>query len=87
MSGRLPVTSRPDWFEIEEWDGGHLHYFSIESIRRLAHLYDLQPTHWFPVGRGIRAKQMFPHLLCGEISVVLKKRGHLLEGGSLVPTS
>ncbi len=38
--GLLPQTSTKvaDWFQRCEWDGGHLHYFSLPGIRRLARL-------------------------------------------------
>ena len=38
LLGHLPETSKPyaSWFDDKSWDGAHLHYFSLPSIRALA---------------------------------------------------
>jgi SAM-dependent methyltransferase len=74
LAGRLPMTSTREWFEQREWDGGHLHYFDIAHVRRLAALYDLTLKRIYPVGRGYALKSLAPGLLCGEASFVFSKQ-------------
>ena len=66
--GRLPVTSSRDWFEKREWDGNHLHYFTVKEFIRLARLQGLKLDAIFPVGRLPWLKQISSGLLCHEIS-------------------
>lgn len=74
MFGRVPVTSRPaeQWFESREWDGGHLHYYSLEMIRALAKACGLQVETVKGVGRFHRIKTLFPSLLASEVTFSLK---------------
>lgn len=74
LLGRLPETSvREDlWFERKEWDGGHLHYFSIASIKRLAATCGLRVDEVHGVGRFYRLKSMLPNLLASEVTFSLK---------------
>lgn len=74
LMGRLPNTSTKEWFDMREWDGGHLHYFDVSHVRRLAGLYGLTLTALYPVGRGYALKKLAPSLLCGEASFVFKKQ-------------
>ena len=37
-------------FEDKEWDGNHLHYFNIESIKRICKKNDLRVLAIKPVG-------------------------------------
>ena len=74
LRGRLPWTSRSDWFESREWDGGHLHYFDIGHVTRLGDLYGLELVRIYPVGRFYRLKRLWPDLLCHELSYVFKRR-------------
>lgn len=73
LAGRMPVTSLPDWFEKRQWDGGHLHYFTIALVRRIAALNGLRVVRLYPVGRFAGLKRLWPGLLCHEISYVLEK--------------
>ena len=73
LAGRLPVTSQSDWFELRQWDGGHLHYFTASSVRRVAALNGLRLRRLYPVGRLPAVKGLWPALLCHEISYVLEK--------------
>jgi SAM-dependent methyltransferase len=66
--GKIPVTSAHNWFERREWDGNHLHYFTVKEVLRLARLQGLKLDAIFPVGRYPRFKQLLPTLLCHEIS-------------------
>ena len=73
LRGRMPVTSAHDWFERREWDGGHLHYFTVETVRRLAALVGLAVTGIAPVGKHARIKALRPSLFCHEITFELAK--------------
>lgn len=75
LAGRLPVTSSKDWFELREWDGNHLHYFTVDSVRRVADLngLDLVATH--TMGKLQVLKRLRPSLFADEIAYTLKKRG------------
>jgi SAM-dependent methyltransferase len=68
LSGKMPVTSTPNWFDIREWDGNHLHYFTVNDVVRTARLYGLKLVRLFPVGKMVAVKRMMPTLLCHEIS-------------------
>ncbi len=74
LRGRLPVTSSLDWWDKREWDGNHLHYFTLESIERIAGLNALRVDRVVPVGGRLGLKKRFPTLLCDEISVFLTKQ-------------
>lgn len=66
--GKLPITSSHDWFNKREWDGNHLHYFTVKEVIRLAQLQGLTFDALFPVGKWPWLKQISPGLLCHEIS-------------------
>ena len=73
LGGKLPVTSQPNWFEIREWDGGHLHYFTVAEVKRLAALSGLKVTGVCPVGSLTAVKRLRPSLFCHEITYCLAK--------------
>jgi len=73
LHGRMPTTSSPDWFEKREWDGGHLHYFTVAGVRQVAEINGLSIKKIYPVGRFNRMKFLRPSLLSHEISYVLEK--------------
>lgn len=77
LTGRVPETSVPfeRWFADREWDGNHLHYFSLHSIRRLAAASGLHVGDVTGVGRAARLKSLFPQLLAGEVSFTLRHAG------------
>lgn len=66
--GKMPVTSSSDWFEKEEWDGNHLHYFTMRDTVRLAERSGLKLDAYFPVGNQLWLKRIAPTVLCHEIS-------------------
>lgn len=74
LMGKLPVTSVPfeRWLEDKEWDGNHLHYFSVDAIERLAALCGLKVTKVAGVGSNYKLKTMMPRLLANELSFVLE---------------
>lgn len=73
LRGRMPMTSTSEWFELRQWDGGHLHYFTIDEVRRVASLFGLRVRRIYPVGSLLWLKKIWPGLFCHEISYVLEK--------------
>lgn len=74
VRGRMPMTSTADWFDIRQWDGGHLHYFTVAEVTRLAALSDLRLKQIYPVGGKLWLKRCLPSLFCHEISYVFEKQ-------------
>lgn len=74
--GKLPETSVSynEWFKLKEWDGNHLHYFSIKSIKKLCEVNQLKMIKIQPVGKFLFFKKIFPSLFCNEISISIKKK-------------
>jgi SAM-dependent methyltransferase len=66
--GKLPITSASNWFERREWDGNHLHFFTIKELVRLAGIEGLELEAVYAVGRSRWLKRLSPALLCHEIS-------------------
>lgn len=77
LIGQLPETSvsYDRWFQDRVWDGNHIHYFSMDSLYRLAKACDLQIVTVQGVGRGWKIKSAFPSLLAGEVTFALKTAG------------
>jgi SAM-dependent methyltransferase len=73
LLGNMPTTSSRDWFEKRQWDGNHLHSFTIADTSRLAALYGLRLERTYPVGRMLWLKRLRPQLFCHEISYVFRK--------------
>jgi SAM-dependent methyltransferase len=71
--GRLPVTSSKNWWQLEEWDGGHLHYFTIPTVRRLGEKYGLLMTRLYPVGQVLWLKEIWPAMFCDELSFLFRR--------------
>jgi cyclopropane fatty-acyl-phospholipid synthase-like methyltransferase len=74
MLGLLPETSVDygRWFRDRVWDGNHIHYFSIDSLHRLAASCKLRIVAVRGVGRGHVLKTQLPSLFAGEITIALK---------------
>jgi SAM-dependent methyltransferase len=74
LCGRMPITSGPvsRWFERREWDGGHLHYFSVSSIQQLAASCGLRVIELAGVGRLHRLKTILPQLFASELTFSLQ---------------
>ena len=70
LFGKLPVTSTryEQWFQRGEWDGNHLHYFSLRSIHDLAHSCGLRLTDIRGVGALHVLKTRLPSLLAAEVT-------------------
>ena len=73
LLGRLPYTSIPEWFETREWDGGHLHYFTVAAVRRLAESVGMAVAELHPVGAQRWLKRLRPQLFCHEITYALRR--------------
>lgn len=73
LRGKMPMTSTADWFDLRQWDGGHLHYFTIDDVRRLASVSGLRIKQVYPVGSRLWLKKLRPSLFCHEISYVFEK--------------
>jgi SAM-dependent methyltransferase len=75
LAGRMPVTSSVDWFAKREWDGNHLHYFTIADVKRIARLNGLALKRIHPVGGSLSIKALWPSLLCHEITYIFERTG------------
>ena len=73
LAGRMPVTSTPVWWDLRQWDGNHLHHFTVADTVRLAALNGLGLTGMHPVGRHLWLKRLRPQLFCHEISYQFRK--------------
>jgi len=73
LLGQMPVTSTQKWFEMREWDGGHLHYFTIPLLRNLLELYNIEIVTIKGVGNLEKIKSWYPSLLAAEISMICCK--------------
>tara|TARA_Y100000739_G_C20602914_1_gene463896 strand:- start:1924 stop:2652 length:729 start_codon:yes stop_codon:yes gene_type:complete len=76
LIGKIPTTSVPyhRWAKEKHWDGFHLHYFTIKSIFDLAELNDLKITRIDGIGKMKWLKNLFPSILCGEISFEIQHK-------------
>lgn len=70
LFGKLPETSvrYEQWFQRGEWDGNHLHYFSLRSIHDLAHSCGLRLTDIRGVGAFHGLKTRLPSILASEVT-------------------
>ena len=75
LIGKLPETSTNYnfWFDNREWDGNHLHYFSLDSIKKICKMNNLKILSVKPVGNLLPIKKLFPSFLCNEISFCVKR--------------
>jgi SAM-dependent methyltransferase len=70
LFGGLPETSvgYERWYQMGEWDGNHLHYFSLRSIHDLGHSCGLRLTDIRRVRRFYALKTRLPSLLAAEVT-------------------
>lgn len=74
LSGQFPSTSgtneglqvRPG----ELFDGGHLHYFTFSSLKKIYRKYNINPIQTFGFGKLGVVHQFYPPLLSGAVCVV-----------------
>ena len=76
LFGQIPVTSSgvDVWFRDANWDGNHLHYFTVPLLKRLADRCGLAMCDYRGVGRFHQIKGRFPNLLAGELSFTLRHK-------------
>lgn len=67
--GQLPVTSKGNG-----WDGGHLHYFTIGTFRKLLLKYGIKTIHVEATNGLPRLRNLCPSLLGGEIVIIGQKQ-------------
>lgn len=75
LLGKIPETSvnYDRWLKDKEWDGNHLHYFTLNSIHKICLLNKLKIIKLEPVGKYYFIKKIFTSLFCNEISFCVKK--------------
>ena len=73
LFGGLPTTSQPGWFERRNWDGGHLHYFTVSTLRALLAACGFRMHTVSGVGRFAKLKSWWPTMLCKELSVACER--------------
>jgi SAM-dependent methyltransferase len=74
LFGNLPVTSSPhNWPEIG-WDGGHLHYFTMNAFCGLLNHAGLEIVRRTGTGLMGKWRNWHPGLLTGDLVVLARKR-------------
>lgn len=73
LRGEVPVTSTGDWFSRKEWDGNHLHNFTVGEVVRLAELTGMKLDKIYPVGGSLWLKKLKPSLMCHEVSYMFSR--------------
>ena len=74
LLGKLPVTSSPNCWEMREWDGGHIHYFTLDKLTWLLQKFgnykvlDVQSS-----GKFAPIKHLIPSLLCSDLQILCQK--------------
>ncbi len=85
FAGNLPVTSSwfdtpgsyRSWKERHGWDGGHLHFFTVATLRWLLEDEGFQCDAWRDVGAPAEAvRKLWPGMLFGNIAVAARKLNH-----------
>lgn len=78
LFGLMLETSVPYdlWIKNKEWDGNHLHYFTIKSIKDICLLNNLEIIDLGTVGKFKIIKDIFPSFLANEITFSVKKIIH-----------
>lgn len=77
LFGKFPGTSaRDEGFAVrpgELYDGGHLHYFTVSTLKRLYRMNGIEPTQVEGFGRLGKLHNLYPNMLSGAAHVVGKK--------------
>jgi len=75
LVGCLPVTSTIKCWEMREWDGGHIHYFTLKRLIWLLEKFggykviDVQSS-----GKFGALKKLLPGLLCSDLQLLCQKK-------------
>lgn len=76
LVGQLPITSSVKCWEIREWDGGHIHYFTLERLTWLLNKFGgYQVLQVQSSGKLGPLKRLWPGLLCSDLHLLCKKTG------------
>lgn len=74
LVGRLPVTSSANCWEMREWDGGHIHYFTLERLTWLLQKFGAYKVLQVQSsGKLGPIKRLVPSLLCSDIQLLCCK--------------
>jgi len=74
LFGNLPVTSSPhNWPEIG-WDGGHLHYFTLNSFTELLNHAGFEIVRRTGTGLMGGWRNWYPSLLTGDLVLLVRKK-------------
>ena len=77
LFGKFPGTSaKNEGFAVrpgEMYDGGHLHYFTINTMKKLYRMNGIEPTQVLGFGNLGKLHDLWPSLLSGAAQVVGKK--------------
>lgn len=74
LVGKLPCTSNTATRNnCTEWDGQHLHYFTLETLSRLLEQYGLQVKKVTCSGKLAKLRLLRPSLLGGDLIVFARK--------------
>jgi cyclopropane fatty-acyl-phospholipid synthase-like methyltransferase len=82
LCGRLPVTSSwfetpgsyDSWKERHGWDGGHLHFFTIDAMRWLLANEGFESFTWRDVGaKAELIRRLWPGMLLGNLAISIRK--------------
>jgi SAM-dependent methyltransferase len=74
LVGRLPITSTVNCWEMREWDGGHIHYFTLERLTWLLQKFGAYKVLQVQSsGRFGSFKRLYPSLLCSDLQLLCCK--------------
>jgi SAM-dependent methyltransferase len=80
LAGKLPITSNIDCWEQREWDGGHIHYFTLERLTWLLNKFgNYEVLNVQSSGKFSPIKHLFPDLLCSDLQLLCRKRESVNE--------
>lgn len=75
LAGQLPVTSSVNRWEMREWDGGHIHYFTLERLVWLLDKFGgYQVLQVQGSGKFGSLKRLWPGLLCSDLQLLCRKK-------------
>lgn len=74
LFGQLPVTSTIKCWEMREWDGGHIHYFTLKRLTWLLRKFGgYKVLQVQSSGRLGLLKRLSPGLLCSDLQLLCCK--------------
>lgn len=74
LFGQFPITSSVNCWELREWDGGHIHYFTLERLIWLLGTFgNYQVLQIQGSGKFAPLKRLRPGLLCSDLQLLCQK--------------